>query len=338
MRAGMSPEANAAAMAGDRLWQGHSAHGVTERWESLNDLLAADEGWEVWTGWYDARLRGDPVNPELEAARVLTPTEEDWEKGPAHVNAIIAGLIEEHLGRKFPAREILTVEDGEIALAPQELSNAERYQRICDQLSDTLEQFPEETLSNFYVDLRGPIEMLSHALRHRRDQPIIVHTRVRQAGREVAVLIEKDAYLRDDFKAQTLFQDLSEATIAIPSAVPAIAEEIAALKEEGMRVPAQEDRDAVLSAGQAVLEASAQEVRELIEPGLEELDSSEPGTEITDETAKERVYAVGWVLFRVPKLGAMVQRVVSGADQMTKLHGAINAATGLYQVLLRLFF
>ncbi len=63
-------------------------------------LLARDEGWEVWTDWYDARLRGDPVDWDLEEKRVLIP-EEIWAQGPKVVNAEIARLIEEH--RRHPS-------------------------------------------------------------------------------------------------------------------------------------------------------------------------------------------------------------------------------------------
>jgi hypothetical protein len=33
------------------------------KWSTLKDhLLAADEGWEVWTDWYEARLHGRPFD------------------------------------------------------------------------------------------------------------------------------------------------------------------------------------------------------------------------------------------------------------------------------------
>jgi hypothetical protein len=68
-----------------------------EAWRALRAELSADETaqWWVWTTWYEARLRGDPPDLALERERVLIPGE-DWEKGPAHVNAIIAGLIVKH--------------------------------------------------------------------------------------------------------------------------------------------------------------------------------------------------------------------------------------------------
>ncbi|MEM9781935.1 MAG: hypothetical protein AAF899_05625 [Pseudomonadota bacterium] len=64
--------------------------------ELAGDLLAADEDeWFVWTEWYEARLRGDPPDIVLEERRALDLTEDDWDQGPAHVNALIAKMIEE---------------------------------------------------------------------------------------------------------------------------------------------------------------------------------------------------------------------------------------------------
>jgi hypothetical protein len=72
-----------------------------EAWQGLKAaLLAANEGWEVWVDWYEARLAGDathPPNEALEIARATIP-DEIWQQGPAVVNAEIKRLIGEHEG------------------------------------------------------------------------------------------------------------------------------------------------------------------------------------------------------------------------------------------------
>ena len=76
-------------------------------------LLAADQGWEVWTDWYEARLAGDaarPPNEALEVARATIP-DEIWKQGPAAVNAEIKRLIEEHDRRPSPAEDQDTGDD-----------------------------------------------------------------------------------------------------------------------------------------------------------------------------------------------------------------------------------
>lgn len=53
------------------LWHNAMPEWARENWNELRaDLLSREEGWEVWTDWYEARLRGDPVNDMLEAERL----------------------------------------------------------------------------------------------------------------------------------------------------------------------------------------------------------------------------------------------------------------------------
>ncbi len=85
------------------LWSGGAPLGLlADRWRTLKHaLLALDTNWQVWTDWYDDRLRGfdnsgsRPLIEGLERARVLIPNE-DWDKGPKHVNALIAELEAEN--------------------------------------------------------------------------------------------------------------------------------------------------------------------------------------------------------------------------------------------------
>jgi len=78
------------------LWQENLPDWFVEHWRLLKArLLEADEGWEVWTDWYEDRLHGRPFDKALEEARVLIP-DEIWQQGPKAVNTGIARLIETH--------------------------------------------------------------------------------------------------------------------------------------------------------------------------------------------------------------------------------------------------
>lgn len=90
------------------LWPMGVPLGLLDMWVSIERRLESlHQDWEVWTEWYDARLRGRPTHPELsaaaneriEVARVLEIEEEDWEQGPAHVNAKIKAIIERETER-----------------------------------------------------------------------------------------------------------------------------------------------------------------------------------------------------------------------------------------------
>ncbi len=88
--------ASASDIAGSRLWPAEQLSEIAALWlEMERDLLAVGEDWDVWTTWYEARLRGDPAIEELEIARATIP-DEIWNQGPAVVNKEIKRLIELH--------------------------------------------------------------------------------------------------------------------------------------------------------------------------------------------------------------------------------------------------
>lgn len=64
----------------------------------LETLQNAGDDWDVWARWYQDRLDGVPPDPDFILAIARIP-EADWDKGPAHVNAIIKRLEE---ARKRP--------------------------------------------------------------------------------------------------------------------------------------------------------------------------------------------------------------------------------------------
>ena len=89
LRAGGHATAVAAALALRPLWPDGRPVWAIHNWNQLKEALrAAGEDWEVWTDWYEARLRGGEANEALEIARVMIP-EKIWEQGPAVVNAHI---------------------------------------------------------------------------------------------------------------------------------------------------------------------------------------------------------------------------------------------------------
>ena len=57
----------------------------------IQDDLPEEEGWRIWTDWYEVGLFGRSANPALEMARVAI-AENVWEQGPEQANAAIASL------------------------------------------------------------------------------------------------------------------------------------------------------------------------------------------------------------------------------------------------------
>lgn len=63
--------------------------------------------WDVWIRWYDAVLDGRPTpgGEALDIFRVILNSQADWEKGPAHVNGLIAAKEREIAARSFSKPE-----------------------------------------------------------------------------------------------------------------------------------------------------------------------------------------------------------------------------------------
>ncbi|MEM6440368.1 MAG: hypothetical protein AAF763_11835 [Pseudomonadota bacterium] len=76
-------------------------------WASLRVHLRqrGDEHWHVWTDWYDARLRGDPIDWELERARLQPP--KVWDAGAKVLNEAILRRMEEIQAQRAEADPVL---------------------------------------------------------------------------------------------------------------------------------------------------------------------------------------------------------------------------------------
>lgn len=86
------PKDAVANLAESKLWLEGTSVWAGRQWADFKDKLPANEGWRVWVDWYEARLVGQATNVDLES-EWLKISDDDWRKGPAHVNAIIAKLI-----------------------------------------------------------------------------------------------------------------------------------------------------------------------------------------------------------------------------------------------------
>ena len=91
--AGDQPEVAVSGLSERALWLDGTPVWAGRQWADLKDRLPEKERWWVWIDWYEARLVGRVSDANLEFDRVKIP-KDDWERGPAHVNAIIARMME----------------------------------------------------------------------------------------------------------------------------------------------------------------------------------------------------------------------------------------------------
>jgi hypothetical protein len=83
-----------------------------DAWAQLEHaLIEPREGWEVWTDWYEARLKAGHADPVLEVARVTVPIE-TWNEGAKPVNGQIKQwLVERGVWRYATTDEPQSLED-----------------------------------------------------------------------------------------------------------------------------------------------------------------------------------------------------------------------------------
>jgi hypothetical protein len=83
-------------LANSKLWPEGMPEWAQYAWVELKGkMLESNQGWEVWTSWYESRLLGERPNQALEIAHATIP-DEIWEQDPQTVNAYINRLVATH--------------------------------------------------------------------------------------------------------------------------------------------------------------------------------------------------------------------------------------------------
>ena len=133
-RAGEQPETTVAGLSEQALWHDGTPVWAGRLWADFRDGLPEAEGWQVWIGWYQARLAGRELDEVLEAA-ILCMSADEWSQGPAHVNATIRKLID---SRSDPllAALVLGFEDLEAARQVSPIDLTSHMERIRNALPD----------------------------------------------------------------------------------------------------------------------------------------------------------------------------------------------------------
>ncbi|WP_459591286.1 hypothetical protein [Bradyrhizobium diazoefficiens] len=83
-------------MATSQLWRNRPPEWAIDRWEELKrTLIAANEGWHVWSLWYENRLFGHVIQDQLEVSRALID-DELWHQEPRIANTRIQELLDKN--------------------------------------------------------------------------------------------------------------------------------------------------------------------------------------------------------------------------------------------------
>ena len=102
--------------------------------------MPESEGWKVWTDWYEDRLTGRSGNEAVEFDRVII-AQEDWERGPGHVNAVIRTILDQRGGsasvgrnakrrRQKPGKRYYSPDDPDSYITPSSLKRLGKEKQI----------------------------------------------------------------------------------------------------------------------------------------------------------------------------------------------------------------
>jgi hypothetical protein len=156
------------------LWQETVPSEITENWSLLkSDLLSLNDNWQVWTDWYDDRLiggttpNGRPVIEELELKRVLI-SDEDWEKGPSHVNGLIAEMEAEYR----PPAPPIEVPDQRPAIIEVEVGEDGKLHRRIPHAPEVRDKAQEESLREAWQAHRHQLDDLL-AIQQGHNDPVL---------------------------------------------------------------------------------------------------------------------------------------------------------------------
>jgi hypothetical protein len=69
----LKPDMDAEAFAAEPLWPNGAPEWAETRWARFMAALPANEGWDVWTAWYEGRLNGRVRDADVEFAFALVP-------------------------------------------------------------------------------------------------------------------------------------------------------------------------------------------------------------------------------------------------------------------------
>ncbi len=151
------------------LWSKERPVELRTDWEEMKTaLLGLKQNWQVWTNWYEDRLIGGPrpngrlVIEALERERVLIPNE-DWEKGAAHVNALIAQMEKRYQVPEPPKQRPAVIE--------VELRDDGKIHRKADE-AETQDQEHEADLHEAWETHKGQFEDFT-SLEPARNEPAL---------------------------------------------------------------------------------------------------------------------------------------------------------------------
>ncbi|MEO1687988.1 MAG: hypothetical protein AAFU61_08795, partial [Pseudomonadota bacterium] len=232
---------------------------IVDRWKKLRLHLEGreDEGWQVWIDWYEARLRGDPIEWDLQRAFLQPP--KTWEADPKTLNAAIAARLADLLSSRTPSPRPVGVDptSGDIE-ASQPPVNAEPslpepaslIERLRSSLPRRHRRLPDPTDQDPFALLRPILGDVEDVLGWPHCDPVDLHAELEGARDEVRRLLNLGEISNDSFVVR-IAEDYDRASNDIEGLYPTVAAAVRARQQARLR----DLKDAEVRAMRSYLDA-----------------------------------------------------------------------------------
>jgi hypothetical protein len=303
------------------LWPpGHPWQGL---WENLRpEVLRQEADWSFWVRWYDKAMAGEPQDWSLLKEIALIPPV-DWDKGPEHVNSIIADKIAQRASELTPyAEEIVVTVEGHFDVVPLAQEPPATIQAVCDAVSTAVERIMARMGSgNLYAMIHEDLVDLQEAVQLYCNHPVRLHDELGSVWRSLNRRLDEELP-RGDRLLDHLERVLDDAQID--------------LRREYREVDrAHRSRTAVRLRR---FEGKARELVEVVAPAAAALSAESLGREMVKDpkTADEAgdaetrdVARYRWTS-RISRMVSSARRnAVDAADDARKLNQGIDASSKL---------
>jgi len=257
---------------------------LLEDWQKTRKILESDAvDQSFWINWYERFLHGQPQNWEMLQEIALTVKKDDWEKGSAHVNGMIADIQAKYLRKSTPLAEKVEINPltNRLHIVPERMSQKTLYQNALEKVRDDMDYFRDGGFKNAHSALENVFtRILDRTFEKYRNSPQRVHDDFVLARNRILRLIEAGE-LADDDEVRDFMQVLETGALDIRGAIKAVDAAV------GIR---ERKRWQELSDAQRVrIENANEEVAKASDPDMAE----EIRTDVSDALDKELVDSDG---------------------------------------------
>jgi len=183
---------------------------LLEDWQKARKILESDPvDQSFWIDWYERFLQGQPQNWEMLQEIALSVKKDDWEKGSAHVNGMIADIQARYISEALPQADRLAYDPktGLFEIVAIKTTEEKIVEAALSQIEFALSVAAG---SNCGVNEHSTVHVyITHALKNCRDNPNTILQNYQIALADIREGLESGDYF-DDPKLSALEMALAQ--------------------------------------------------------------------------------------------------------------------------------